>query len=372
MFRIRKIVPAPVLVVALVACAGVSNFRKPSPAGTMAPAATMTTPRSGHTSTLLPNGEVLITGGMNGNGTYFDTTEIYSPARNSFRPGPKMGAKRVGHTATLLPDGKVLIAGGYGGSNLSDAEIYDPATERFTPAGPMTGPRAEQIAVLLKDGRVLLAGGLGQGETFLASAEIYDPATNAFTRTGSMAGARESHTATLLANGKVLITGGHKDYREAMKVYSSAELYDPATGTFSPAGDMTIARHKHAAALLANGDVLIAGGSDKRDWRGKYTSAEIYDTTKGTFHAIGEMAEARFKLNGTLVALKNGRVLVAGGGRVPEVYDPVANRFTPANGQIDSARFFSSATALRDGSVLIVGGYNDHMDTSRQSWIYRP
>ena len=335
------------------------------------PAAAMTSERSGHTATLLPNGKVLIAGGMNGNGNYHDAVEIFDAAANSFSTGPRMSARSVSHSATLLPDGKVLIAGGFNGDYIKNAELYDPATNRFTPTGPLTAPRSDHLAVLLGNGKVLIIGGVGSGYTFLSTAEIYDPATGRFTATGSMTTAREGHTATLLRNGKVLVAGGHKDRREAMTVFSSAELYDPASGKFTPTGDMTIIRHKHAAVLLSNGNVLIAGGSDKRDSRGQYASAEIYDSSMGVFRSVGNMNSARYKLTSAMVLLKDGRALIAGGSSRVEVYDPSRNTFGLVSGELDTARFFSSATLLSDGNVLIVGGYGEGGAATRSTWIYR-
>ena len=372
MLRALKTFLIPLLIIGLIACSGVGDTHKANAdKGMVAPAASMKIARSGHTATLLPNGNVLIAGGMNGNGSYFDTAEIYSPATDTFRPAQSMSVRRVGHTATLLPNGKVLIAGGYNGDYLAGAEIYDPATGSFTPTGQMTMARSEHVAVLLNNGKLMLAGGIGTGWTFLASAEVYDPSTSTFTRTGSMTAPRESHTATLLKSGKVLIAGGHKDRREAMTVYSSAEVYDPAKGTFSATGNMTTVRHKHAASLLPDGNVLIVGGSDKRDWQGKYASAEIYDSTKGEFKAIGDMRVARFKLASAVVSLRNGKVLIAGGGEQLELYDPASNTFSTVKGRIDTARYFSAATLLQDGCVLITGGYDNNNGAGTKSWIYK-
>lgn len=361
----------PLLMQLLFYCSGV-DAEKPSTEvkRSVTPAASMNTARSGHTSTLLPNGQVLIAGGMNGNGTYFDSAEIYDPSANRFVGTKSMSAHRIGHTATLLPNGKVLIAGGFDGDYLQTAEVYDSETGRFSPTGRLTLRRSEHLSVLLNDGKVLLVGGVGAGYSFLASCEVYDPATGTFAPTGSMAMPREGHTATLLQNGKVLITGGHKDRREAMKVHASAELYDPPAGRFTTTGDMTVVRHKHAAALLPDGNVLIAGGSDNRDRQGQYAGAEIYDSGRGSFKPIGDMNSARYKLTSAVVVLKDGSVLIAGGASIVEIYDPSKNHFSPVSGSLDTARFFSPATMLRDGRVLITGGYDDHGSAGVKAWLY--
>ena len=373
MLKKVKCAAAPLVLFALIACSCMGDPRSATAAGgTVMPAANMITARAGHTATLLKDGNVLIAGGMNGNGRYFDTVESYSPATDTFSSVQSMGFKRVGHTATLLPDGKVLIAGGYNGDYLASAEIYDPATGGFAPTANMTTPRNGHVGVVLDDGKILLAGGTGKGWTFLASAELYDPSTKAFTRTGNMTAPRVSHTATLLKSGKVLITGGDKDRREAMTVYSSAEVYDPAEGAFSGTGEMATVRHKHAASLLPDGNVLIVGGSDKRDWQGRYASAEVYDSVKGEFKGIGDMNMARFKLSDAVVTLRNGKVLIAGGAERLELYDPATKTFNLVEGPIDTARSFSSATLLQDGRVLITGGYDNKIESGVKTWLYKP
>jgi N-acetylneuraminic acid mutarotase len=282
-----------------------------------------------------------------------------------------LSVKRASHTATLLPGGKVLIAGGFNGNYLDSAEIYDPKTGKFTAAGKMTLPRSEHVAVLLGNGKVLLAGGVGTGWTFLADAEIYDPATDSFSKTGNMTAARESHTATLLKDGQVLITGGHQGRRSAIEIYRSAEIYNPTKGSFTAAADLTVKRHKHDAVLLGDGRVLIVGGSDERDARGAYTNVEIFDPTTKRFAKLGEMNLSRYKLQGTSILLKNGKVLIAGGSNQAEIFDPVKNTFEVADGKFVTARLFSTATLLQNGQVLIAGGYDNQNAVNSGAWIYK-
>ncbi len=153
----------------------------------------------------------------------------------------------------------------------------------------MTGPRADHTATLLPDGRVLIVGGTGPGTSFLATAELFDPTTGTFTPTGSMSVPRESATATLLMDGRVLITGGHAGRHADIKIYSSAEVFDPATGRFARVGDMSIPRHKHEAVLLKDGGVLVVGGSDERDDAGLYNSAELFDPRTNSFSPAGDL-----------------------------------------------------------------------------------
>jgi len=331
----------------------------------------MNTRRAAHTATLLANGKVLVAGGFAGDKNSLASAEIFDPKTSAFSSAGNMSFTRAGHSATVLPDGKVLIAGGYNGNYLDSAEIYDANTGRFTPTGKMTLPRSGHIAVLLENGKVLLAGGVGTGWTFLAETEVYDPASNTFTKTKNMTTARESHTATLLKDGNVLITGGHQGRRSAITIYASAEIYNPTNGTFTATANLTMKRHKHDATLLDDGTVLIVGGSDERDSRGAYTTAEIYNPKTKTFAKIGEMNLSRYKLQGTTVLLKNGKILIAGGATRAEIYNPTTKTFDVAAGKFETARLFATATLLPNGQVLIVGGYDNNNHVSEQAWIYK-
>ncbi len=339
--------------------------------GTLNATQRMAAQRASHTATLLNNGKVLITGGFVGEENTLASAETFDPTTNDFSRAEDMRFPRSSHTATLLPNGKILIAGGFNGSYLDSAEIYDPATGKFTLTSKMTTARSNHVAVLLDNGKVLLAGGVGTGWTFLASAEIYDPVSNAFTATGAMTTARESHTVTLLKDGQVLITGGHQGRRAAITIYSSCEIYNPANGTFTQAGNLTVKRHKHDAVRLADGRVLIVGGSDERDSAGAYRNAEIYNPTNKTFAAVSNMNASRYKLQGTAVLLKNDKVLIAGGASRAEVFDPTTNAFSFASGDMGTMRLFATATLLQNGRVLIVGGYDNRMAVSSNAWIYR-
>jgi len=351
-----------------------------STAGSVAEAARMHMARASHTSTLLPNGKVLIAGGFGRSGTElkpYASTELYDPQTGSFQPASGMTIGRSGHTATLLKNGKVLIVGGWTGQYDARraAELYDSTTGTFTPTGKMVNERSGSTATLLIDGRVLVAGGVDRNENALGSAELYDPATGTFTRTGDMTEPRGAHTATALKNGKVLIAGGGSGHYPSQTVYRSAELYDPGTGKFTSSGPMSVPRHKHAAVLLPSGKVLVVGGSDNKDWRGEYSSAEIYDPATGAFRATGAMSVSRFKLPEAVVSMDNGKVLVAGGGSFAEVYDETRGTFSTVAGSLGAARFFASATLLPHGRALITGGYADTaggLPSTASAWIYQP
>ena len=351
----------------------------PSGPGSVAEIAAMQIARASHTSTLLPNGKVLIAGGFAGSGGEYNpyrSAELYDPSSGRFEAIAEMSIGRSGHTATLLKNGKVLIVGGWTGRYdlRGSAEIYDPAVNTFTATGNLVVERAGNTATLLADGRVLIAGGEDRRENAIASAEIYDPSTAKFTLTGSMADPRGAHTATALKDGRVLIVGGGSGHYPSQTIYRSAELFDPATGKFTSAGQTTVGRHKHAAILLRSGNVLIVGGSDNRDWHGQYASAEFYDPALGTFTATGAMNTARFKLPAAVALLPNGKALVAGGGPFAELYDETTGNFTKVPGSLGTARFFASATLLPGGKALITGGYAESgsgLPATPAAWLYQ-
>jgi len=339
--------------------------------GTLESTASMGAARSSHTATALPDGRILIAGGFVTPGAATGA-ELYDPRTDRFTALPPMQATRHSHTATLLPDGRVLLAGGYVAGGTTDrVEIFDPRHGTFTPAGSLLGARADHVAVLLDDGTVLFAGGLGPDWDFLETAERYDPATGRSTRTASMSVERESHVAVKLQDGRVLVVGGHRDRREAITLYASAELYDPRRGTFTPTGAMRVRRHKHAAVLLADGRVLVTGGSDERDNRGVYDTSELYDPRSGRFSDGPRLALGRYKHSGSMLRLPDGRVLLGGGAPQAEVYDPQRQHFSLVDGAPRMAGQFSAVAGTPDGGALISGGYGNGTGPRAEAWRYR-
>ena len=360
---------------ALVAvCAATLASSVPAPStppggGSIVAGAPMSAPRSGHTATLLPNGKVLIAGGMRRNQDFYRSAELFDPGTGTFHTTGEMLMARVGHAAVLLQTGKVLIAGGWIGQGPTDeAELYDPATGKFTAIAPMAVKRGRPEATLLRNGNVLITGGAdgGGAGSNIVSAEIFDAATLKFRPTGVMHHARVEHTATLLQDGRVLISGGR-----GSEVTADAEVYDPDGGKFTETGWMHTPRYKHTAGLLPDGRVLIAGGSDERDWNGTLSSAEIYDPHTGKFSPTSSLNDARFKLP-PAVQLRSGQLLVAGGNPHAELYDGRAGKFTLVAGETADARHFMTETLLNDGRVLLAGGYAHTPEATAQTWIYRP
>lgn len=272
-----------------------------------------------------------------------------------------MGVTRDNATAVALKDGRVLVMGGIGYDVLTprkSAELYDPATGTWSRTGDMSLSRAHFVAVRLLDGRVLVAGGIGPPPRQIkyASAEIYDPATGTWSPTGSMTTFREYLAATLLPDGRVLVEGGYGNQELA-----SAELYDPATGTWSATGSMAVPRYWQSATLLNDGRVLVAGGFHYIGSTAATASAEIYDPATGTWSAAKDMLLPRISPSAT--RLPDGRVLVVGGYNGPspsptrsaEIYDPVAGIWTRTEGMLVPRADFT-LTSLPDGRDLAAGG----------------
>jgi lysophospholipase L1-like esterase len=284
----------------------------------------MATARILHTATLLGSGvdagglagDVLVTGGEDSPNQSVASAELYDPSTGHWSATGTMGAERAGHTATLLPSGEVLIVGGNFGVG-PEAELYDPATRSFSPTGAMPIDPAFHTATLLNTGEVLVTGGLvpSAGDYApTAAAELYAPETNTWTSAGSMLTPRDLQSATLLPTGEVLIAGGHNDTEGTL---ASAELYDPDTGEFSATGSMNTGHWEPAATLLPSGvdagEVLLAGGSLRSVTEGSQRafSAELYDPALGTWTAAGPTVFPRLEHKATL--LPSGEVLVAGG-----------------------------------------------------------
>jgi hypothetical protein len=331
----------------------------------------------------------------------------------TFVDAGRMTAERVGHSATLLQDGRVLI---FGGGSFT-AEIYDPATRTFSAIGTTTRDYAG--ATLLRDGRVLLAGGIDASHAWLATAELYDPMRNTFTATGSLRESALGPYGMLLTDGRVLfVVGFHQQFDASGHWFAQtaqAEIYDPATGTFSfgasYATPVGYADAPLTITMLADGRVLLAGENPAQiydptldaftltpsipgiAWRYAATAlndgtvlitpregdmwcsdsplpGSIYNPSDGTFSPAGQTR----KLLGSITRLRDGTVLFAGGGSpcdsvgtavndTAELYVPQGRSFL-ALGRMVQRRMLHVATLLQDGSVLITGGYS--------SWGFGP
>jgi len=277
-----------------------------------------------------------------------------------------MGAQYT--TATLLLDGRVLVTGpkwdAIGQAPAPSAELYDPATGKFSATGSMLQPRVDASATRLQDGRVLIAGGDngsiiaigGQADvTYFDTAELYDPATGKFSPTGSMAEGLAGQSGTLLADGNVLLTGGMNDWASSPIEHGmpTAELYDVKAGTFRAVGSPGYGSYWSHATLLLDGRVLVQGDG---------ALVEVYDPGTGDFSQFGSVSP-NTSIGGeacSVTLVPDGRVLFAGGGTMGTtadalLFDPTTGKLSPT-GSMTVSRAYQTATLLGNGKVLIAGG----------------
>jgi hypothetical protein len=321
--------------------------------GTWSAGPTATSTRFRHTATLLPNGKVLIAGGgtaSNGSSPSA-VAQLYDPVSNTFTPTGSLAQARSGHSATLLPNGKVVVIGGLGtSSTLSSVEIYDPAAGTWsTSTASLATARKFHTATLLTDGRVVIVGGSSSANAALASVEIFTSSSPAWSATGAMGAARAYTQPVMLPDGKILVPGGFNGTE-----LNSADLYNPATGTWSSAGTMVSAHTEATATLLPNGKVLLAGHRAPGD----ANKSELYDPVAGTWAALPNMPSSRSGHTATL--LSSGKVLITGGGlpfglAASLLFDPSTNTWS-TSGSLATGRLGHTATALPNGKVLVTGG----------------
>ncbi|MDX2199343.1 MAG: kelch repeat-containing protein [Phycisphaerae bacterium] len=259
---------------------------------------TMTTPRTGHTTTTLLDGRILIVGGWDGRVpiAFQATAEIFDPKTLTFTPTGSMSIARSGHAAARLADGRVLVSGG-NEALLPSAELYDPATGQFSPTGSMTEYRSDHEAVTLDDGRVLI---IGSNNTL--NAEVYDATSGAFTAIADMNGFHGfGSSATKLTNGKVLIIGGFGDILSNANSIGGVELFDPATNSFALLAPMARPRRNHLAVLQSDGTVLVGGGIlENGDTTG---TVEIFNPQTNTFAAGPDMPRGGTDHSGVQLSL---------------------------------------------------------------------
>lgn len=257
---------------------------------------------------------------------------------------PKLGtdysAQRSTHTMTLLPGGKVLtLGGGEGGITtsygLASAEIYDLSNETLTVLPqPMLQARTGHTATLLNDGRVLIVGGAddGAGEP-TNTAETYNPATGTFSPVGNLAGGTRSlHVAVKLDDGRVLISGGTNSYMGPTEILlgslRTTEIFNPATNTFSAGPLLSKPRLGQTVTRLPNGQWLVAGGYTRVTipFIGEVPlvsdDAELYTPSAGAGSFGGVFTMGHQRTGHGAALLLDGRVLLAGGANGSNPFAP--------------------------------------------------
>ena len=361
------------LVIALALGAAVSAAR-----ADFGPTGSMASPRA-HAAATLVGDRILVAGGSAFAGVCLptDTAELFDPATGTFAAADPLNDTRCEARAVTLNDGRALIVGG-AGEGTATAEVYDPVSGEFAPVGPLGTPRILGFTVtLLADGRVLVAGGEGAAGTNDA-AEIFDPSTNTFAPApGSMTTPRSLHSASLLADGRVLLAGGGAG-DDCDPEATSAEIFDPATGLFDATDEGPVAPlWGHAAALLADGRVLLAGGEPTCGQSSQGTrGSQLFDPATGSFEAAGDLVSPH-GIGLAASALGDGRVLITGGlaGDAPtasaDLFDPFTGSFDDI-GPTGSARAFHSQVMVPGGQVLLAGGEISSSATTASAELFEP
>ena len=355
-----------------------------SSTGSWTATASMAVPRQQHTATLLRDGRVLAAGGVTTGPRATESAELYHPATGTWSPAAPMLVARSRHIAVVLANGTVLVAGGRTPlGTTATAELYDPLADVWTPTGSMSVARDNFTATQLADGRVLVAGGVGgdgSGTVVEKSADLYDPATGTWTQTGKMAKHRFNHSAVRLDDGRVLVTGGAGPGGDC--IYTGAsEIYSPETGDWKTTDPMATPRGIGALQLLTDGTVLAAGGltqpaSCKPPAFAATASAELYDAGEGRWRPTAPLAVDRRAFGEAQLA--DGDVLLAGGrdsdGALlasAERYAAAAATWEPA-GAMTVPRVGHRLTALADGRVLATGGGQQQGNLLASAELYTP
>ncbi len=287
-------------------------------------------------------------------GNYNETAEVFDPTDTVWTFTSEMSEQRRSPALFELPDGHVMVAGGLSGQRepLASTEIWDPDTGEWTLGPAMNRPHDLMGPVVLGDGRFLMIGGTSKNQdghliALTAETEAYDPQAGTWSDVAPMLDERANHTATVLADGRVLVTGGGKLDGPYLK---SAEIYDPAADKWTLAAEMSRGRAFHTATLLKDGRVLVIGG------KGKIRAAELYDPELDAWSAAGETTDPRSEHSATLLA--DGTVMVAGGTgylATSEFFDPLEGTWTTGQ-SLGTGRYRHGAIRLNDGRTLIMGG----------------
>ncbi len=325
----------------------------------------------------LADGRVLLVGGQ-ASVEITAAAEIYDPVANAWSPTASMADARLWPAAVTLHDGRVLVAGGVQGrrfSPLVTGELFDPRTGTWAPTGRLNANHTSHDAVVLQDGRVLVVGLSLETDEVLdpaLAAEVYDPVTNGWVLTGPMNVARVAPSIVLLRDGRVLAAGGSNQVADA-------EVYNPATDTWTPVAAMSRPRSYPEAATLPDGRVLVAGGeSPYPDLDVSYetlATAEIFDPATGTWAPAGSMTEQR-GVDAALATLADGRPVFvggfsyerpvpngSGGWTIPSRPNTVAEVFGASSGTWTATaptlyrHSGHVAVGLLDGSLLVAGGH---------------
>lgn len=364
MVVMRHFATAVLMMATMSACIGEPPSSAALPSGVAGSSATATLAsaqplraRAAHAATRLADGRVLIVGGCADDGCSTPdrppSSEFYVPGVG-FLPGPPMLHPRTGPDVAILRDGRILIVGGWsreGTGPLADAEIFDPATGAFHTAGALKEGRSGHT-ITLPDGRVLIAGG-ENGRGITADAELFDPDTGSFTTAPPMPHPRRAGATALLPDGTVLIAAGEDHTKRVLR---SSVIFDPRANTWREGPTLARPRSKAAIAVWGDGHVMVLGGTSGSG-SALLASTEILAPAASRFSPGPPMSTARYKFS--VAFTPDGRLVVAGGSGV-DVLAPDRRHFTAVTAGPGPVRWAATATALADGTVLVIGGYDQH------------
>ncbi|MBI4242748.1 MAG: hypothetical protein HY606_01550 [Planctomycetes bacterium] len=358
-------------------------------------AGSMNEARSSHNTTILPTGNILISGGYDGT-SFLSTTEQFDGS--VFSSGTSMGNSKANHGSIIMYDGYVLTVGGESeGVALDTTEFYRNVDATWTLTGSMNDTRRASASILINTDKVLTTGGL---PTPRSTCELFSSST--WTRTGSMSAARYAHSVVQMTDGKIMAVGGWDSGGVEVPI---VELYDVSAGTWSTTGSlvggvaimpvvvlsngnvlvvggylaasalphsqlyssstwaltgsMNTGRYYHGAVYLSNGKVLTAAGT------GGGTTAELYNSATWTYTGSCSTSRAPYQM----FYLPNGKVLMAGGSAVCELYNVTAGTWANT-GSLSQTRNFSAGVLLANGKVLMIGGTNGGVISTAE--IYDP
>jgi len=238
--------------------------------------------------------------------------------------------------------------------------------QSVTNGGALNTPRQNHCSEVLANGMVLGFGGDNDraiGVQVFASAELYDPATSTWSNTGAMNTARTDFSSVILNNGNVLSIGGW-NYQDS---YKSCEIYNVATKTWTYTGDMTRERIYLASIKLRDGRVLVVGGGGDK-------TAELYDAVTGTWTLTGE-TNVIHGLYMDIAMMDDGKILAIGGDEAPnsaEIYDPATEQWTLLTATTVFNRASHKIIRLNDGKYLIVGTGGFSTEEQLSAEIYDP